>query len=207
MKRRRLIGIAFPVMVAGRVLGAAISPFLFAHAPVALILLSPFLVHLVVVGPLVGAEVFFPVALAVTTLQCIIGYLFGTTYGPRAQTWLIARTPVSEARAEIILSFVRRASAFAIFAIPGPILGVIAGVAGIRRRVFFFVVAPAQAIWVAAAFFVGEALLEWISIGREFVIEHAFALTGVTLGLVAVRWLVSRLVGPKDDVSLDVDES
>ena len=37
-------------MVGGRVLGAAISPLLFAHAPPALIALSPFLVNLVMVA-------------------------------------------------------------------------------------------------------------------------------------------------------------
>ncbi len=191
-RSRRLIALAFPAMVGGRVLGAALSPFLFAHAPIVLILMSPFLIHLVVVGPLVGPAVYFPVTLVVTTLQCIIGFLFGSTYGPRALEWLVSRTPISQTRAELFLGLVRRASVFALFAVPGPILGTIAGVAGIRRRTFYIAVAPAQAIWVTAAYFVGEGLLHWIELGRGWVTKNAFVLTALTLSVVGLRWLLSR---------------
>lgn len=185
----RLVGLAFPTMVAGRVLGAALSPMLFAHAPAVLIALSPFLVHLVFVAPLVPPEVYFPLALTITTLQCAIGYAFGATFGPRAQKWLVDRTPISQARTDLFLGIVRRASAFAMFAVPGPILGTIAGVAGIKRRTFTIAVFPAQAIWVTAAYFAGEALLEWIAIARGFAVAHAFKLTGITLTFVLGRWL------------------
>lgn len=193
MKFERLVGLAFPAMVGGRVLGAALSPMLFAHAPALLIALSPFLVHLVFVAPLVPAAVYFPIALAITTLQCVIGYAFGSTFGPRAQQWLVERTPLSQARAEMFLGLVRRTSVFAMFAVPGPILGTIAGVAGIKRRTFGLAVFPAQAIWVTAAYFVGEALLEWIAIARGFAVQHAFKLTAATLTIVAGRWLYNRL--------------
>ncbi len=189
-------------MVAGRVLGAAISPLLFAHAPAVLIALSPFLVNLVMVAPIVGAPVYFPLALAITTMQATIGFLFGSTFGPRALAWLVAKTPVSEARANFFLDLVRKASAFAIFAIPGPILGVIAGVAGIRRRTFYILVAPAQAIWVAAAYFVGEALLEWIEVVRTFITSHAFELTCLTVFAFGTRWVVARIRGGSEAVEL-----
>lgn len=188
----RIIGVAFPGMVAGRVLGAALSPLLFAHAPALLVVLSPFLVHLVFVAPLVPPAVYFPIALVITTLQCVIGYSFGSTFGPRAQQWLVARTPISQARTDLFLGFVRRASVFAMFAVPGPILGTIAGVAGISRRTFGLAVFPAQAIWVTAAYFAGEALLEWIAIARTFAITHAFKLTAITLTIVAGRWAYHR---------------
>ena len=184
--------IAFPAMVSTRVAGAALSPILFAHAPALLIVMSPFLVHLVVVAPIVTAAVYFPLALVVTTIQALIGYFFGSTYGPKAVEWLVERTPISLTRANTLLDLVRRASILAIFAIPGPILGTIAGAAGVRRKVFLLLVAPAQALWVTAAYFVGEALLEYIEIGRTFVIDHAFSLTALTASLVAIRWFLGR---------------
>lgn len=193
-RSKRLIGIAFPAMVGGRVLGAAISPLLFAHLPVALIIMSPFLLHLIAVAPLVGPAVYFPVALVITTAQALVGFYFGSILGTRALEWLLERIPVPPTLAEALLNLVRKASVLAIFAIPGPILGTIAGVAGVKRRTFHLLVAPAQAIWVTAAYFIGEALLEYIEIARNFVIEHAFLLTGATISIFIMRLIYGRFI-------------
>ncbi len=193
-KFERFVGLAFPVMVGGRVLGAAISPLLFAHLPVLLILMSPFLIHLVAVAPLVGASVYFPVALVVTTMQALVGFHFGRSLGARALEWLLKRVPFPPVLAEKLLGFVRRTSVLAVFAVPGPIMGTVVGVAGVRQRTFHLLVAPAQAIWVTAAYFVGEALLEYIEIAREFVIAHAFALTGISVFLVSLRLIYGRFI-------------
>lgn len=176
-------------MVSCRVLGAAISPLLFAHWPLLLVVMSPFLIHLVAVAPLIDARIYFPVVVIVTTAQALIGYYFGARFGQRALSWLLDRIPVSDALVERCLEPVRKVSIVAIFAVPGPVLGTVAGVAGVRQKIFLIFVAPAQALWVTAAYFVGEALLEYIEVVREFVIEHAFALTGVTIAIVVVRWL------------------
>ena len=186
--------IVFSAMVAGRVVGAGISPLLFAHVPVVLIVLSPFLVHLVAVAPLVGAAIYFPVAVVVTTAQALVGFYFGSTLGARALEWLLERIPFPPAFAERLLELVRRASVIAIFVIPGPILGTIAGVAGVKRKTFYWLVAPAQAIWVAAAYFVGEALVEYIDIARTFVVEHALELTALTVTVVVLRLLYGRFI-------------
>lgn len=183
------VGIAFPAMVSARVVGAAISPLLFAHLPVLLIVMSPFLVHLVVVAPLVTPAIYFPITLVVTTAQALIGFYFGHTFGQRALTWLLDRVPISDSLVERGLVLVRKASIAAIFAVPGPVMGTVAGVAGVRKKTFAICVAPAQAIWITAAYFAGEALLDYIEIIRHFVIEHALALTGVTITIVLGRWL------------------
>ena len=172
-KSGKPIGIAFSTMVTCRVLGAAISPLLFAHLPVLLIVMSPFLIHLIAVAPLVGPAVYFPVALVITTAQALVGFYFGNILGVRALEWLLERVPFPPSFADRLLDLVRKASVVAIFAIPGPILGTIAGVAGVKRRTFHLLVAPAQAIWVTAAYLIGEALLEYIEILRGYVVEHA----------------------------------
>lgn len=176
-------------MVSTRVLGAAISPLLFAHLPVLLIVMSPFLVHLVLVAPLIEPIIYFPVALFVTTAQALVGFYFGHHFGQKALSWLLERVPIPEAIVDRGLALVCKASILAIFAIPGPVLGTVAGVAGVRKKTFAIFVAPAQALWITAAYFVGEALLLYIEIIREFVIDHAFVLTGVTITLMAARWL------------------
>ena len=188
-KRQRLIGLAFPAMVGLRVLGAALSPLLFAHLPILLIAMSPFLIHLVAVAPLVSPAAYFPVALVITTAQAALGFLFGYTYGQRALSWLLDRIPIPDTVVERCLAPIRKASVPAIFAIPGPVLGVTAGVAGVRPRTFAICVAPAQALWVTAAYLLGQALLVYIEIARNFVIDHAFVLTGATITIVALRWL------------------
>ena len=183
----RLVGLAFPSMVSMRVLGAAVSPLLFAHLPVALIIASPFLIHLVAVAPLVEPVVYFPIALAVTTVQALIGFYFGNRLGRRALAWLVHRVPVPEAFVERCLELVRTLSVVAVFAFPGPVLGTIAGVAGVRPRTFNILVLPAQAVWVVAAYMIGEALFEYIAIARGFVIDYAFELTALTVCIVALQ--------------------
>ncbi len=135
--------------------------------------MSPFWHHLIAVAPLVGPAVYFPVALVITTAQALVGFYFGNILGVRALEWLLERVPFPPSFADRLLDLVRKASVVAIFAIPGPILGTIAGVAGVKRRTFHLLVAPAQAIWVTAAYLIGEALLEYIEILRGYVVEHA----------------------------------
>lgn len=188
----RLAAVAFPAMVAARVVGAAISPLLFAHAPILLVVVSPFLIHLVAVAPLVDPALYFPVAIVVATLQSLIGFYFGDRLGQTALEWVVDRIPVPERLVERCLDLVRKLSILAIFVIPGPILGTIAGVAGVRAKTFWICVAPAQAIWVAAAYLLGDALFDYIELVRDFVIEHAVALTVLTATIALVRWLYGR---------------
>lgn len=184
-----LIGYAFPAMVGTRVLGAALSPLLFAHLPILLVAMSPFLIHLVAVGPLVDPVLYFSVALVVTTLQAIVGYAFGRLFGQKALDWVMDRVPVPDPIVERILAIVRRLSVPAIFVLPGPVLGVICGVAGVRRKLYAIFVFPAQAFWVVAAYVLGEALFDYIAVAREFVVDHAFELTGLTVAIVLLRYL------------------
>ena len=181
--------LAFPAMVTCRVLGAALSPVLFAHLPVLLIVLSPFLIHLVAVAPLVDAAIYFPVAIAITSAQALIGFFFGALLGKQALHWLLERIPIPDTLAHRALVIVRRGSAVALFCVPGPVMGVIAGVAGVPTRLFAICVVPAQTIWISAAYFLGEALLEYIEIARGFVIEHALVLTALTIFIGAARWI------------------
>lgn len=189
-RAKALISWAFPAMVSLRVLGAALSPLLFAHLPILLVVMSPFLIHLIAVAPLVSPLLYFPVAFFITTLQSLVGFFFGSILGRQALEWLLARLPFPESIAARLLELVRRASLFAIFAIPGPILGTIAGVAGVNRRLFFLLVGPAQLLWITAAYFIGEALLDYIAVARGFVSEHAPLLTAITVSAVSLRLLV-----------------
>ncbi len=180
-------------MVGGRVLGAALLPILFAHFPLGLVILSPFIVNLVLVAPLVPAAVYFPVALVVTTAQALVGFHFGATHGTRALDWILGRLPfVSRELADRFLEVVRRLSIPAVFALPGPVLGTVAGVAGVRKNIFHLLVVPAQLAWISATYFVGEALLLYIEIVRDFVLGYAIELTAITAGLAAARGLWLR---------------
>lgn len=196
--------VVFSAMVVSRIVGAAISPMLFAHMPVLLIVLSPFLIYLVAVAPMIGPAVYFPVALVSATAQSLAGFQFGNTLGTQALEWLLERLPFPPAYAEGLLDLVRRASVVAIFAIPGPVLGTVAGVAGVKRRTFYWLVAPAQAVWVVAAYFAGESLIEYVEIARSFVVEYALELTAITAALVGVRLFYGRYV--KDRVHQMVRE-
>jgi membrane protein DedA with SNARE-associated domain len=199
-----LTALIFSAMVAARIVGAAVSPALFAHAPALLIVLSPFLIYLVAVAPMLGPAIYFPVALVSATAQSVVGFQFGHTLGTRALEWLLERLPFPPSYAEGLLDLVRRASVVAIFAVPGPVLGTVAGVAGVERRTYYWLVVPSQALWVAAAYFAGEALIEYVELARAFVVEYALELTGITAALVVVRLLYGRFV--KERVHRMIDE-
>lgn len=184
-------------MVGLRILGAALSPILFAHLPILLVIMSPFLVNLIAVSPLVSPQIYFPVALVITTLQSLVGFYFGVIFGTRALHWVLNKLPLSNDLANRFLEIVRKASILAIFAIPGPILGTIAGVAGVRRKTFLLLTAPAQLIWITGAYFIGELLLEQIATIRHFVVEHAILLTSITLTLGLIRLATGVYKGRK----------
>jgi len=178
--RRPWLSAAFVVMMGSRILGAAVSPLLVAHVPLALLALSPVLAHLVLVAGMSSAWSYWAVALPLCTAHCLLGYALGRVEGPRAVRWLVARGITTEGRVRRLLTPLRWSAPLLVLAIPGPVVCTLAGASSARARTFVPALTLAQILWVGLCRFFGEALLVWIAALRLEIARHALPLTLAT---------------------------
>jgi membrane protein DedA with SNARE-associated domain len=176
---------AFLLMMGGRVAGAALSPMLLAHAPLALLVVSPVLAHMVVVAALASPLAYGAVVLPVSIGHCLLGYALGRTHGTAAVRWLIERRVLTEGRAATLLSPIRKAAPLVVLAIPGPVVCTLAGASVSSPRVFVPAMVLSQILWASLCWAFGAALLDGIAALRAEVAHHALPLTLVTVAIVA----------------------
>jgi len=183
--RRPYLAAAFVLIMGSRILGTALSPVLFAHAPLALLALSPVPANLVLVAGVTPPALYWAVALPICAGQCLLAYLFGRSEGTRALGWLVARGVASEGRVERLMKPVRTSAPLLVVVVPGPIAATLAGAFAAPARALVPAIFLAQALWIGLCRFFGQALLGWIEALRWKVIEHALPLTAITVAIVA----------------------
>lgn len=183
--RRPYLATAFVLIMGARIVGAALSPVLFAHAPLALLALSPVPAHLVLVAGVSSPISYWALALPICAGQCLLAYLFGRSEGTRALRWLVARGIASEGRVERLVKPVRLSAPLFVLVIPGPIASTLAGAFAAPARLLVPAIVVAQTLWVGLCRFFGEALLGWIAALRQEVVAHALPLTIVTAAVAA----------------------
>src|SRR5690348_7169727 len=115
--RRPWLATAFVLIMGSRIVGAALSPVLFAHAPLALLALSPVPANLVLVAGVSSPLAYWAVAWPVCAGQCLLAYLFGRSEGTRALRWLVARGVASEGRVERLMKPVRTSAPLLVLAV------------------------------------------------------------------------------------------
>jgi membrane protein DedA with SNARE-associated domain len=186
--RRAALSVAYLTMLGLRAAGAALSPALLAHAPLALIATSPFLHHLVLTAPLVPPAAWLPVALGVSVAQCWLGWAFGRAHGPAAVDWLTGRGLIAPAKAARVVGAFERAAPLVLLAVPGPIVATLAGGAGLTARRFAGPMLVAQVVWVGLCFMLGDALTDAIAGVQAVAVEHALPLTVLFFAAAAYRW-------------------
>jgi membrane protein DedA with SNARE-associated domain len=181
-----LVGGAFVLMMAGRFAGAAISPVLLAHAPLALLVLSPVIAHLVIVAALSDAVSYYSVALPVAIGQCSLGFFLGRLQGPLVVEFLVRKGFAAEDKVQRLLTLLRVSAPLLVFVIPGPIVCTLAGASGVPRRTFLPALVASQVLWVALCRLFGQALLGSIAAMREGIARHVIPLTVVTVLIVLI---------------------
>ncbi|MRG96110.1 hypothetical protein [Polyangium spumosum] len=195
--RRPYLATAFVLIMGSRILGAALSPVLFAHAPLALLALSPVPANLVLVAGVTGPAAYWAVALPLCAGQCLLAYLFGRSEGTRALRWLVARGVASEGRVERMMKPVRTSAPLLVLAVPGPIAATLAGAFAAPARVLVPAIVLAQSLWVGMCRFFGQALLGWIEALRAEVVEHVLPLTLITVAIAAVVHFRKKWAKPR----------
>lgn len=188
-----LVGGAFILMMAGRIAGAAISPLFLAHAPLALLVISPVIAHLVIVAALSTAAPYYAIAIPITIAQCILGFFLGRMQGPFIVQFLVRKGLSTEDKLQRLLAPLRVSAPLLVFAVPGPIVCALAGASAVPRRTFLPALVGSQVLWIVLCRLFGQALLGSIAAFREGIVRHAIPLTVVTLFIVIiVRFFGSR---------------
>lgn len=181
-----LVGGAFVLMMAGRIAGAAISPLLLAHAPLALLAISPVIAHLVIVAALSEAVAYYAIAIPVGVAHCSLGFFLGRMQGPLVVEFLVRKGIATEDKLQRLLAPLRVSAPLLVFVVPGPIVCALAGASAVARRTFLPALVGSQTLWIVLCRLSGQALLGRISALREGIVRHAIPLTVVTLLIVII---------------------
>jgi len=188
-----LVGGAFVLMMAGRIVGAAISPLLLAHAPLALLVISPVIAHLVVVAALSEAPAYYTIAVPVSIVQCALGFYLGRLQGPRIVEFLVRKGIASENKLQRLLAPLRVSAPLLVFVVPGPIVCALAGASAVSRKTFLPALVGSQILWAVLCRFFGQALLGGIAEMRHWLARYALPATAVTVLIVLfIRFRRSR---------------
>lgn len=174
---------AFVLMMGGRVLGAALSPLLLAHAPWALLVVSPVVAHLVLVAGLVPLPAYYALALTIGTAQVVLGYALGRAHGPDALQRLVERGVFRQRTVDALLPLSRRAAPLLLVLLPGPLAATLAGAVGCRPRVFAPVMLASQVAWTVACQVSGAALWRGLAARAAPLGRYALPATLVTVTL------------------------
>jgi membrane protein DedA with SNARE-associated domain len=181
--------VAFTVVMGARVTGLALLPVLLVQAPLILLILSPILAHLVLTGAILPPWSYFLGGLATSIVQSLIAYWFGLQLGERARLWLEGRGAATHALTTRVLGWMKKAAPVVLFAMAGPPVCALAGVAKVRAAVFYPAMLAAQLFWVGICYWFGAAVTEQVELVREFVARHLIELTAIALALVGGRQL------------------
>lgn len=188
-QRVRRCVLLLAVLGSGSLAGVASSLYLVNAYPLLLVALSPLGRHLLLVAPVVDPSAFVAVAVMRRTIFFLPCFLLGRTLGPAALSWI-------EARAAYFARFVRwlerifaRAPRLVVPVLPGPTVSVLAGISGMRLRVFVPLVVLGTLVRLLLFLYFGD----WLSAPLEALraLIYAYWIPG-TVGIVTIiavrRW-------------------
>lgn len=170
-----------------RGIGIVFLPILLNESPLLLVLLSPFIHHLILTSSLINGPLFITSGILISLFQCTIGYEFGRRYGVFAQDWSKSNRLLTEKKFKWIQGWLQFSAPFILFLIPGPIVAMVAGITYLKRRVFFSSMIPSQVIWIFACYLLGNELTESVASMKTFMREHWPVLTIIFLVLKALH--------------------
>lgn len=169
-----------------RIIGFVLFPFILKTSPVLLIILSPFIHHLMLTSTLINAPLFLFLGIIVSFFQCSIGYEFGKKHGVVGVEWMEKHRILSQSQVGLITRLLRYSAPLILFLIPGPFVAMVAGVARVAPKLFYAVMIPSQILWIVACLFLGEELEVYLTIIKNFVIKNGIA---ITCGLILIKFI------------------
>ncbi len=174
-----------------RLIGFIFSPILLVSSPVLLILLSPFLHHLVLTSALITPPLFLTVGILISIIQCMIGFEFGRSSGVSGLTWVKKFGFVSKRTIDKMTNWLRVSAALVLILIPGPVIATVAGITQLKSRLFYSIMIPAQIAWVTACYLLGVQLESYLVTAKAFILEHSLE---TTILLITIKFVLPRIV-------------
>lgn len=162
-------------------LGIAFAPALLVHAPLLLIGLNPAGSYLVVVATLVPLVAFLAVAAVRRTAVALVGFFVGRMYGDRTIQWIEHKSPRLGAFSRLLERVFERWGPFLLVLVPGMTFAALAGVAGMRLWLTAVLLLLGQTMWMTVAFYVGDALREWIQPVLAWLTSYMLEATAVCI--------------------------
>ncbi len=164
-----------------RALGLAFMPALLTFSPALLIILSPFIHHLILTSTMLEAYVFILIGSVISIFQCLIGFEFGREHGVKGIEWTQKHKLISLKKVEFIMHWLRVSSTFILLLIPGPVIAMLAGVSKLERKPFLWVMIPSQFFWILSCYFLGMELDVYLAHGKELIKEYWMLLTPILI--------------------------
>ncbi len=162
----------FILICISRALGLVLLPVLLKFSPILLLILSPFLHHLVLTSTLVPPLFFLFVGIVVSFFQCAISYEFGRRYGEMSFQWCKRHQLLSQKKINLVLDWINFSAPIVLFAIPGPLIAMVTGVSNYKRKHFYCLMIPAQTLWVSICLILGTHLEVYLSLVKVFLNDH-----------------------------------
>jgi membrane protein DedA with SNARE-associated domain len=146
------------VLSTGSLIGVAFSLFLVNEYPLLLIALSPIGRHLILVAPVVAPLAFIAVAVARRMLFYQGCFHLGRALGPTGIVWLEARAARAARLVRWLERLFDRSSHTVVLLMPGPTVSGLAGISGMRARVFV----PLAVLGLTFRMLIVLGLAEWL---------------------------------------------
>lgn len=199
VRRRRILVVLVVLIALFWILGTvanALAPQLLKDHPLVLVALEPRNRYLLLTAPRVDLVPYVLFATFRRIASDPIYFALGALYGERAVEWLEHQGGERSGRVVRWMErWFRRFSHAAVFFFPGLVVCVLAGVSGMRTRVFLALNLTGTIAAVVVLRLFAEQLEGPVGAINEFNDRNAGRLTLVTVGLVAAWLVVSRLRG------------
>lgn len=117
-------------------IGTASSLYLASHYPLTLIALSPLSRHLILVAHTVDPLAFVLVGTVRSLALFVTSFYLGRALGPAGLRWLQSRAPRAAGFVRWCENLFQKMPIVAVLLLTGPVIGIIAGIAGMRAVTF-----------------------------------------------------------------------
>jgi membrane protein DedA with SNARE-associated domain len=190
------------ILAVAGVVANALLPTLVAEVPALLPALTTRADRLLLVAPLVPAEVFLVVALVRELVGDPLFYLFGRRYGEVGIRWLERRSGPDSRWLRLVERMFRRAAYVVVAVWPINIVCVLAGATKMRPLAFFSLNITGTLVRLVLILAIGDLLEDPIRAIVDLIARYQWYLTGITVTAVAVSLVLQgrRGRGPVESV-------
>jgi membrane protein DedA with SNARE-associated domain len=172
MQRVRLCLSIMGVLATGSMIGTAFSFYLVNHYPLLLVGLSPIGRHFILAAPVANAVALVSVIVLRRMLFYLTSYNLGRALGPRGIPWIEARAARFARFVRFIERLFGRAPHLIVLTMAGPTVSAIAGVSGMRVRLFAGLASVGLIVRMLGMLLFAEWLREYIEIALAWIDEY-----------------------------------